>query len=70
LYGTLKEAVYIEQLDGYITPERRIGYRLKKGLYSLEQAGEMWGKELNIHTEGEVSITMPEDLAIYIIALG
>jgi Reverse transcriptase (RNA-dependent DNA polymerase) len=54
LHGTLKEEVYMEQLDGYTAPwKENWAWRLRRGLYGLVQAGRTWNEELNAKVEGE-----------------
>ncbi|GJX54940.1 retrovirus-related pol polyprotein from transposon TNT 1-94 [Tanacetum coccineum] len=47
LNGTLKEKVYVSQLDGFVDPANpeRV-YRLRKALYGLKQAARAWYDEL------------------------
>jgi len=67
LHSTLKEEVYMEQLEGYITPGKKDWvWRLKKGLYGLVQAGRMWNDKLNAHMESEGFTATAKDPAIYI----
>ena len=46
LNGTLKEKVYMHQLEGYDDMTGRVCL-LKKTLYRLKQFGREWNKELN-----------------------
>jgi len=42
LHSTLKEEVYMEQLEGYMAPGKKDWvYHLEKGPYRLAQAGRM-----------------------------
>nr|GEV07792.1 hypothetical protein [Tanacetum cinerariifolium] len=44
LYGSLKEEVYVNQLNGFVDPYHPDKvYRLKKALYGLKQAPKAWG---------------------------
>ncbi|GKC46948.1 retrovirus-related pol polyprotein from transposon TNT 1-94 [Tanacetum coccineum] len=43
LNGTLKEEVFVHQLDGFVDPDfPNYVYRLKKALYGLKQASRAW----------------------------
>ena len=66
LHGTLKEEPYVEQLDSYkVSGEGDYVWRLKKGLYSLVQAGRTWNKELDSHMVGVGLTASPKDPMIY-----
>ena len=48
LNGTLKEEVYVEQPQGFVTPDQaRKVYRLRKALYGLKQAPRCWYSEID-----------------------
>nr|GEX53411.1 retrovirus-related Pol polyprotein from transposon TNT 1-94 [Tanacetum cinerariifolium] len=48
LYGSLKEEVYVNQLDGFVDPYHpEKVYRLKKALYGLKQAPKAWYDKLS-----------------------
>ncbi|GKC53764.1 retrovirus-related pol polyprotein from transposon TNT 1-94 [Tanacetum coccineum] len=48
LNGSLKEEVYVNQLDGFVDPHHpNKVYRLKKALYGLKQAPRAWYDELS-----------------------
>nr|GEW82820.1 hypothetical protein [Tanacetum cinerariifolium] len=49
LHGTLKEEVYVCQLEGFIDADHPIHvYKLKKALYGLKQAPREWYDELSM----------------------
>jgi hypothetical protein len=67
LPGTLKEEVYVEQPDGYVSSDRTGWvWRLCKGLYSLVQAGCTWNKELDAHMKNLRYSAAIKDMAVYI----
>ena len=67
LHRVLKEEVYIKQPEGYVNQTKRDWvWRLKKGLYSLVQAGWTWNEELNAHMESVGYIAMVKDMAVYV----
>ena len=66
LHGMLKEEIYMEQPEGYVTPGKDDWvWHLKKGLYGLVQARRTWNKELNAHMKSEGFTATPKDPAIY-----
>src|SRR5258706_652941 len=67
LHGTLKEEVYVEQPDGYASPGKEGWvWQLKKGLYSLVQAGCTWNEELDGHMGGVGYTATAKDAAVYV----
>jgi hypothetical protein len=67
LHGTLKEEVYVEQPDGYVSGDR-MGWvwRLRKGLYGLVQAGRTWNEELDAHMKHLGYSAAVKDMAVYV----
>ena len=63
LHRTLKEELYMEQLDGHaITGKENWVWKLKKGLYRLVQAGRTWNDKLNSHMKSVGYAAMLKDL--------
>ena len=63
LHSTLKE----EQPDGYVALGKESWvWHLKKGLYSLVQAGRTWNKELNAHMVSAGYAATPKDTVVYV----
>ena len=54
LHGKLKEAVFMEQPEGYVAQgKENCGWKIKKGLYGLVQARRTWNEEPNADIVGE-----------------
>ena len=66
LHGALKEDVYMEQPEGYVTPGKEYWvWRLRKGLYGLVQAERTWNEELNTHMVSKGFTATPKDPDMY-----
>ena len=66
LHRTLKEELFMEQLDSYtVSRKENWVWKLKKGLYRLVQASRTWNKELNSHMESVGYAAMSKDSAVY-----
>ena len=66
LHRTLKEEVYMEQPEGYVTPGKEDWvWRLRKGLYGFVQAGRTWNEELNAHLVSKGFTVTPKDPEMY-----
>ena len=48
LHGELEEDIYMDQLEGFVVPEKEnLVYRLKKSLYGLKQSPRQWYKRFD-----------------------
>nr|GEW61650.1 Gag-Pol polyprotein [Tanacetum cinerariifolium] len=69
LNGTLKEEVYVAQLNGFVDPDHpEKVYRLRKALYGLKQAPRVWYDELSkFLTSKGFTKALPEDRFKYLV---
>ncbi|CAL2258196.1 unnamed protein product [Prunus armeniaca] len=66
LNGVLKEEVYVDQSDGFVTTnyEDKV-YKLKKALYGLKQATRAWYEEINAYLVSCGYVRSTSDAILY-----
>ncbi|CAL8154967.1 unnamed protein product [Prunus armeniaca] len=66
LNGVLKEEVYVDQSDGFVTTnyEDKV-YKLKKALYGLKQAPRAWYEEINAYLVSCGYVRSTSDAILY-----
>ena len=67
LHGTLKEELYMEQLDGHtVSGWENWVWKRKKGLYGLVQVGRTWDEGLSSHMESVDYAATSKVSAVYL----